>query len=342
MEYKSLSANQIQLEGKLPKPKKITGTRFSSIVGFDKWNTPFKTWCAITKFYEEPFEDTVYTIAGKVIEPKVLAYLKKIFWSDDIILPTDIYGADPFKKTWGDFFKDEPIFGGMWDALIQKDGKTTAVIEVKTTKRIEDWENGVPHNYLLQGALYAHLLGVDKVVFVVCFLEDTDYAKPENFVPSPKNTKIISINVSDIDGFEGLITEAVKFWKDNVLTGISPEITDADKDLMKQIGKTNVTTDDGMDALLKEADELMAKLAVVAPLEKRLADIKKLIKTECEKGLTNGKTSAIVESAKTTWTLSVSETRSIDKELLTADGLLEKYEVVKTTTTLRSKERGGN
>ena len=49
------------------KPKKITGTRFASILGLDRWNSPFKTWCAITRTYEEPFEDTIYTIAGKII-----------------------------------------------------------------------------------------------------------------------------------------------------------------------------------------------------------------------------------------------------------------------------------
>ena len=47
----------------------------------------------------------------------------------DIISPTDVWGKDYFKKTWGDFFKEEPICGGMWDFLLKgEDGKTEAVL----------------------------------------------------------------------------------------------------------------------------------------------------------------------------------------------------------------------
>ena len=55
------------------KPKKMTGTRFASVLGLDKWNTDFKTWCAITRTYEDPFTDNIYTIAGKTIEPKIIS-----------------------------------------------------------------------------------------------------------------------------------------------------------------------------------------------------------------------------------------------------------------------------
>lgn len=60
-------------------------------------------WCAITKTYEKPFEDTIYTAAGKAIEPKQAEYMKKSYGMD-LITPTDRYGEDYFNKTWGDFF----------------------------------------------------------------------------------------------------------------------------------------------------------------------------------------------------------------------------------------------
>ena len=61
----------------------------------------------------------------------------------------DRYGADYFQKTWGDFFKDSPIFGGMWDyLLVDKDGKPTTVLEMKTTKRSEDWVEAVSYTHL--------------------------------------------------------------------------------------------------------------------------------------------------------------------------------------------------
>lgn len=174
------------------KPKKITGTRFAAIMGKNTWNTPFKTWCEITRTYEEPFEDTVYTIAGKTIEPKQAEYMRRAYFMTGLKTPTDIFGENYFKRTFGDFFKDEPIFGGMWDYLLyDESGKPTTVLEMKTTKRSEDWENDIPEYYALQAALYAYLLGVDSVMMVASFLEDKDYKAPEAFVPSSENTIVI-------------------------------------------------------------------------------------------------------------------------------------------------------
>ena len=72
------------------KPKKCTGTRFAAIMGLNQWTTPFNAWCAITRTYEEPFVDTIYTLAGKAIEPKQAEYMKgKYFWKH-LVTPTDL------------------------------------------------------------------------------------------------------------------------------------------------------------------------------------------------------------------------------------------------------------
>ena len=130
---KWLEGNRIQIAPP-KKTKKITGTRFATILGLNPWSTAFEMWCAITKTYEKPFEDTIYTIAGKTIEPKQAAYMKKSY-AMDIITPTDIWGKDYFNKTWGDFFPDSPHLGGMWDYLSQgEDGKVDAVEDPKKFK----------------------------------------------------------------------------------------------------------------------------------------------------------------------------------------------------------------
>ena len=63
-----LDGNKIQI---IPpkRPKKLTGTRFATILGLNPWSTPFEIWCEVTRTYQKPFEDTIYTIAGKTIEP---------------------------------------------------------------------------------------------------------------------------------------------------------------------------------------------------------------------------------------------------------------------------------
>ena len=73
-DIKWLEGNRIQIAP--PKrTKKITGTRFATILGLNPWSTAFEMWCAITKTYEKPFEDTIYTVAGKTIEPKQARYI---------------------------------------------------------------------------------------------------------------------------------------------------------------------------------------------------------------------------------------------------------------------------
>ena len=153
-DIKWLEDNRLQIAP--PKrTKKITGTRFATILGLNPWSTEFEMWCAITKTFELPFEDTIYTKAGKTIEPKQAEYMKKSYGMD-LITPTDRYGEDYFNKTWGDFFPENKHLGGMWDFLgVDENGEVDTVLEMKTTKRIEDWQNDAPEYYALQAALYA-------------------------------------------------------------------------------------------------------------------------------------------------------------------------------------------
>lgn len=226
---KWLDSKQIQITP--PKrTKKVTGTRFATILGLNPWSTPFEMWCAITKTYEKPFEDTIYTIAGKTIEPKQAEYMKKSYGMD-LITPTDRYGQDYFNKTWGDFFPENPHFGGMWDYLgVDENGTVDTVLEMKTTKRIEDWQNDAPEYYALQAALYAYLLGVDNVIMVASFLEEKDYEDPSKFVPNIKNTITVEFKVSErYPDFERMVAEVKSWWGEYVTGGISP-VYDEKKD----------------------------------------------------------------------------------------------------------------
>lgn len=178
-DIKWLEGNRIQIAP--PKrTKKITGTRFATILGLNPWSTAFEMWCAITKTYEKPFEDTIYTVAGKTIEPKQARYMEQSYGMD-IVRPSDVWGEDYFNKTWGDFFPESKHLGGMWDYLMKgEDGKTIeAVLEMKTTKRAEDWQNDVPEYYALQAALYAYeeLSPDEKVRYEKLMEKNTAFAE---------------------------------------------------------------------------------------------------------------------------------------------------------------------
>ena len=326
------------------KPKKITGTRFAAIMGLNKWTSPFNAWCAITRTYEEPFEDTIYTIAGKTIEPKQAEYMKTAYFMSNLITPTDVYGEDYFKKTWGDFFRDTPIFGGMWDYLLfNENKKPVTVLEMKTTKRAEDWAKDIPEYYALQAALYAYLLGVDDVIMVASFLSDKDYKDPAQFIPSAKNTITVPFKVSErYPEFKKLVKKAEKWWKDHVETGISPAFDEkADAEILKELRTNTLNPESDIEALLREGEELKAEIdrlsAPIEPLEKRLKVVTDIIKQHALAQFRDGDKKVSIRGEKYEWNVSRSETSEIDKDGLKADGLLAKYTRAKVSYRITTK-----
>lgn len=329
------------------KPKKLTATRFATIMGLNAWATPFSAWCEMTRTYEEPFEDSIYTIAGKVIEPKICDYLRSRYFMD-IKSPTDVYGPDYFKKTWGDFFPGETALGGMWDFL-----GDDFVVEVKTTKRVEDWK-GVdgkvepPIYYKLQACLYAYLLGFDNVVMTCSFLEDKDYANPEAFVPNVDNTVVIEFSLSEeFPTFkESYIDPALKFWNDHVLTGISPEYDEKkDAEILKVLRK-NVTEVEDADIikLMKEADRLKTSIdkakAKIADKEKRLKEIDDQVKKSIIEQFRDGDKHVEVKGSTYTWDVRKDVSKGFDQKKFEADnpGVYEKYKTKESVKYVLTKK----
>ena len=305
------------------KPKKLTATRFASILGFNKWATPFSAWCEMTRTYEKPFEETIYTAAGKTIEPKICDYLRSRYFMS-IKSPTDVYGDNYFKKTWGDFFPDREELGGMWDFI-----GDDFVVEVKTTKRVEDWrdDNGnvePPIYYKLQACLYAYLLGFDDVVMTCSFLTDKDYANPDAFIPTVDNTVVIEFKLSEEfpDFDEAYIKPAMRFWRDNVLTGISPEYDEKkDAEILKAL-RTNVTdaSDTDIAKLMTEADKLRTSIdrteAKIADKKKRLKEIEDTVKKSMIGQFRDGDKKVEIGTKKYIWTLTKSIRNSLDSTKL--------------------------
>ena len=339
------------------KPKKITGTHFPTIVGVNPFSTDFEVWCRCTRTYEIPFEGNKYTNAGQIIEPKVFDFLRKSMgFGDRVITPEDVYGKDHFKKTWGDFYPTQPIFGGMWDALIYDDnGKPECVVEIKTVQvdgrsgSLEQrWKDGeAPHYQALQASLYAYLLGIDKVLMVAVALEDKkgDYEHPEQVVPSyaNENVYIDEFKISErYPNFDMYIIKASAWWHDHVLTGISPEFDEKkDAEILKALRTNNVDVQD-LSTLFNRAETLKAEIeqvtSTIATKEKELKDILDEIKKLALPQFREGDTKVSMKGNKYEWVLSKTTSVEIDKGSLEADGLLAKYSKLKTNYRLTTSE----
>ena len=327
-----LDGNRIQIVP--PKrPKKLTATRFATVLGLNPWSTPFEIWCAVTRTWEKPFEDTKYTLAGKSIEPKQAAYMKDTYMMSNLVTPTEIWGEDYFHKTYGDFFPEQKVLGGMYDFLLyDKNGKPTTVLEMKTTGRVEDWKDDIPEYYALQAALYAYLLGVDEVIMVASFLEPKDYENPEKFVCSGENTITRPFKVSERypDFEKKYVKPALKWWKDFVESGISPAFDERkDAEILKALRTNNLSPETDMAALVKEAEDLKAKLdahaAEVAEDEKRYKVLTDMIKKAAIAQFRDGDKKVSIAGSAYNWEVSRTSTTKIDKDAMKADGILAKY-----------------
>ena len=345
------------------KPKKITGTHFPSIIGVDPFSTDFKVWCRCTRTYEIPFEGNKYTDAGQIIEPKVFDFLRtSMGFGDRLVTPEDVYGKDHFKKTWGDFYPDVPIFGGMWDSLIRdENGNIEYVVEIKTVQvdgrsgSLEDrWKDGkAPHYQALQASLYAYLLGVDKVLMVAVALEDKkgDYEHPEKVVPSYANGNVYidEFRVSErYPNFDMYIEKATAWWNSYVLAGISPEFDEKkDKDILKvlrtnTVDTTDTPTDTPITQLLEKAEslkfEIETTMEALDESQKELKTILEQIKKFALEQFRDGDKKVSIKGNRYEWVLSKTNSTELDKDALEADGLLEKYTKSKTSYRLTTSE----
>lgn len=211
--------------------KKITGTKLASILGLNQYQTPFQVWCDITHVYTPPFEDNKYTIAGKIIEPILRDY---VFITDkNIQSPEDVYGENFFQKTHGDFYPENPIFGGMWDFRSTVDNRVVKIYEMKTTSIRKMKDYNPPDSYILQAKLYAYLSGCWNASLVVGFLKDEDYISPASFKPSVSNVKIFDLQVDD--KFIKILDSAKQFYYNYIVTGISPDYDYRDFEILSEI-----------------------------------------------------------------------------------------------------------
>jgi hypothetical protein len=342
----NLQSKTITLPEKPKRIKKITGTRFAPILGLSPWSTDFEVWCDMTGTYKIPFEDTIYTLAGKTIEPKVIAYLdKKYYFGKGLLKGAEDWYGKTTQQMRFDHFPDESIFGGMWDARTK-----TALYELKTTKRVEDWyKNGKfspPEYYKLQGALYAFLLGLDEFRMVLTILEEKDYENPSAFVPSPTNTIVKKYSVAEeYPNFSAKLDTALAWYEKHIDGCVSPTWDDKkDKEIVKALTTAHVSLpaadeeQDIVSALIQQIEPLQAELdsvsETVANKEKALKQLKDHLKVELESRMKESDKKIEVTGQAYRFEVSKTAASGVDTDRLKKDGLYEQYKKTGFTTKI--------
>lgn len=219
--------------------KKITGTRVAPILGMSEFATPFKVACELAGLYPGDKANR-YIDAGNILEPVLREYLGthcNAMLKDLLSIPEGSKAAVeepvPKEQCGYDHFHNEKVFGGMVDGYIQIDGKRNSILEIKTASDREKWrdEDGgytnVPMSYMLQASLYAQLSNLDRIVFLVGFLEDADYDRPKQWVPNEENTFIVVKDRLDMTGY---MQQCVDWYNEYMKGGYTPEWSDSEDD----------------------------------------------------------------------------------------------------------------
>ncbi|MDR0523100.1 MAG: YqaJ viral recombinase family protein [Candidatus Methanoplasma sp.] len=225
------------------KLKKISGTRLAPILGMSSFSTPFKAACELAGLYPGD-KANKYIDAGNLLEPVLrdhLASNKGVLY-DALGIPagTPLSVDEPVEKErcGYDHFHDNKVFGGLVDGYISVNGKRDSILEIKTSGARAKWDDGsggdanVPMEYMLQASLYAELSGLDRIVFLVGFLEEQDYDRAFLWRPCAENTALI---VKDKLEMEPYMREAEAWYREYMKNGYTPEWTDRDADVLKYL-----------------------------------------------------------------------------------------------------------
>lgn len=249
--------------------KKITGTRLSAVLGKNKYTSPFKVWCCMVGIYSEPIDPTLAKL-GQYVEPKVRDYVsQKLNIKFKDYVPSQV-NWDVFKdvdKVFGGIPDGEPIDDNgnidysnnkpmleikttSIDAFVyktqkgllhmQKDEQGLPLVKEAGKKKLS-WfdDNGklkISNEYMYQLGLYLYLRKINRGMFAVCFLTGQDYAHPEEFKIDEHEVHMCGFGISDMTKFSKQVIEPARAWYEKYIkTGISPEMTEADKQWLKEV-----------------------------------------------------------------------------------------------------------
>ena len=186
-------------------------------------------------------------------------------------------------------------------------------------------------------------MGVDDIVMVASFLEDSDYEHPEKFKPTVNNTITVEFKISEkYPNFAEMVAEAEAWWKNHVDTGISPDFDEkADADFLKALRTNSLSPDTDIDSLIAEGESLKSEIDEVtksiADKEKRLKKINDIIKKHATEQFRDGDKKVEIKGDKFTWTLAKTESQKTvyDDDLLKSDGVFDKYAKVEPSVSYR-------
>ena len=141
--------------------------------------------------------------------------------------------------------------------------------------------------------------------------------------------------------FSLLIEQAMMWWQNYVITGVSPVYdSKLDKDIISALKTNFVDASADIQSIINEVEKLKTEIDLILVNEgvndkqKRVDELTKLIKQYAIEQFRPNDTTVSFAGQSYKWVMTKSDTLELDKESLKRDGLYDKYLIPKTNYRL--------
>ena len=138
--------------------KRIGGSEVGAIVGASKYESAYSLWAKKLGLISDEVEDNEFMYWGRALEPVVIDRFQRDH--PELKLFRDM-------GTW--VHKDRDYQLANPDAIYQNLDGSYGVLEIKTARYSDDWQDGVPQYYMTQVQWYLSCFGFSEAYVAVLF-----------------------------------------------------------------------------------------------------------------------------------------------------------------------------
>ena len=249
--------------------KGIGGSDASVIMGKNPYRSILQLWEEKTGKLRVTDEGNEYTYWGNVMEP----IIRKEFMNRT--------GLKVRQKHAMIFHKDYPYLFADVDGIVTDERGEKCIFEAKTASqyKAEQWEDGVPEEYILQVQHYLEVCGMDKA-YIAALIGGNKF--------------VFHTIYRDDDLIRNLISREKEFWEGCVLTGTEPVMDDSDatRDYLNQKYSDpiegSIQLQENMKSVLAEYQDVDCKVKELEKQKIGLANQIKAAMGEYETGEVDG------------------------------------------------------
>ena len=322
---------------------KVSGTSMAGILGVSPFNTPFQMACALLGLAREDISGNPAVKVGIALEEPIIRYAEKVYPQ----YGTFCTAEEVYEKRIGDHdswvsdFEDE-VFAGHVDGIVFKDDGSDYILEIKTSRNLESWKEGVPEYYRLQVSLYDHFITKKGKAYVVLgMVDENTYKDVNNWMPNSKTVAMFEMTVPE--DFEETLSK-VRGWYDTYIAqGITPDYDPSNPGDVEMYNHLVSLTRD-IDTVKKDVQrygEVLAEIDAAENQFQNLYDERDYLKTTLKEYLECHSLSELngsEDGGKVV--MGVQNRKEWDEEAMKRDGIdISKYKIAKQSKTFSYKKK---